>query len=261
MFSPHAADSISSNLTIADPSDNGPGAVQARAGNADPDLAHSNGEAQQDQPSSDGKPRYRILRLRDPRSPVTQERFASGEANARLNDRLAFQDGGQVMCASQSSWAAMNNAIRQAGGDPVAIEQMRPNIVVSGPDAWEEDYWGVIEGPKVMLRRQAPCQRCIFTTIDAETAKPDLKMYPLSWLRRNRRPAQWYPKSKQVLEMGERPMFGIFFNVERRLTRLSNKLRDALKITSANEEEIAGRCSISLGDVLKVSKKSHLPVL
>ncbi len=51
------------------------------------------------------------------------------------------------------------------------MEQFRPNLVVSGASAREEDSWKVIRIGDVVFDVVKPCSRCIFTTVSPERAK------------------------------------------------------------------------------------------
>ncbi len=48
------------------------------------------------------------------------------------------------------------------------MEQFRPNLVVSGASAREEDSWKVIRIGDVVFDVVKPCSRCIFTTVSPE---------------------------------------------------------------------------------------------
>ena len=50
----------------------------------------------------------------------------------------------------------------------VQMEQFRPNLVVTGAQAWEEDTWKVIRIGSVIFDVVKPCSRCIFTTVSPE---------------------------------------------------------------------------------------------
>lgn len=51
------------------------------------------------------------------------------------------------------------------------MEQFRPNLVVSGASAREEDSWKVIRIGDVVFDVVKPCSRCIFTTVSPEKGK------------------------------------------------------------------------------------------
>ncbi len=61
-------------------------------------------------------------------------------------------------------YVTSNNVVRTS----VKMEQFRPNLVVSGASAREEDSWKVIRIGDVVFDVVKPCSRCIFTTVSPE---------------------------------------------------------------------------------------------
>ena len=49
------------------------------------------------------------------------------------------------------------------------MARFRPNLVVEGGGAWEEDRWRVLEAGEVRIGLVKPCARCSVTTVDQET--------------------------------------------------------------------------------------------
>ncbi|STM39705.1 putative 2Fe-2S iron-sulfur cluster binding protein [Escherichia coli] len=64
-----------------------------------------------------------------------------------------------------------NNVVRPV----VKMEQFRPNLVVSGASAWEEDRWKVIRIGDVVFDVVKPCSRCIFTTVSPEKRAKNIR--------------------------------------------------------------------------------------
>jgi uncharacterized protein len=104
-------------------------------------------------------------------------------AYSRPEDRTAFNDGFPVLLANTASLAALNAEMAQ--GVPMA--RFRPNIVIEGHTAWEEDRWRRIRIGPVTFRVVKPCSRCIVTTVDQETGERPDKAEPLKTLGRMRR--------------------------------------------------------------------------
>lgn len=70
---------------------------------------------------------------------------------------------------------------------PVGPLQFRPNFVVSGPAAWEEDKWKFVRiGDDVVFRTIQPCTRCMLTTIDPMTGERNKDEQPIKTLRKYR---------------------------------------------------------------------------
>ena len=68
----------------------------------------------------------------------------------------------------------------------VSIEQFRPNLVVTGAAAWDEDSWKVIRIGEVVFDVAKPCSRCIFTTVSPERGQKHPSGEPLETLKRFR---------------------------------------------------------------------------
>lgn len=92
-----------------------------------------------------------------------------------------FPDGYPLLLCTQESLAALNAELPQS----LPMNRFRPNIVVSGIPAWQEDHLQYLTiGADVMLRPMKACTRCVMTRIDQSTGEPGLS--PLEALRRLR---------------------------------------------------------------------------
>jgi uncharacterized protein YcbX len=85
-----------------------------------------------------------------------------------------FSDGFPLLIAGEASLAELNQRLARAGHGPVGIERFRPNIVLAGIEAHDEDRLEMIrietgEG-QVALRPVKPCARCPIPNIDPATA-------------------------------------------------------------------------------------------
>jgi len=88
-----------------------------------------------------------------------------------------FSDGYPLLVASTASLAELNARLAAAGHAPVGIERFRPNLVLEGLEAHDEDRLDVIriataEG-EVQLRPVKPCPRCPIPNIDPATGESD----------------------------------------------------------------------------------------
>lgn len=88
-----------------------------------------------------------------------------------------FSDGYPVLLASTASLDLLNGKLAAQGHAPVGIERFRPNIVLEGVEAHDEDRLDLLriataEG-EVQLRAVKPCSRCPIPDIDPATAKVD----------------------------------------------------------------------------------------
>ena len=86
-----------------------------------------------------------------------------------------FADGFPVLVASQASLDGLNERLRAAGHAAVGMERLRPNLVIDGIEAHDEDRIDELhilasEGA-ARLRHVKPCARCPIPDIDPATAE------------------------------------------------------------------------------------------
>src|SRR5882757_4355834 len=55
------------------------------------------------------------------------------------------------------------------------MNRFRPNLVVSGADAFAEDDWKTIRIGEAVFRSTKPCERCVITTTDQASGQVDGK--------------------------------------------------------------------------------------
>lgn len=109
-----------------------------------------------------------------------------GQSTRRYKDSmlpLSFADGAPFMLISEASLADLNQRLVA----PVSMRQFRPNLVVSNTFAFEEDEWQHIRIGEVEFDVASRCTRCIFTTIDPQSAQPHAEKQPLATLMGYRR--------------------------------------------------------------------------
>lgn len=92
---------------------------------------------------------------------------------------LSFADGFPYLLVNDASL----RDLQQRCPAGVQVEQFRPNIVVSGAAAWEEDSWKVIRIGEVIFDVAKPCSRCIFTTVSPEKGQKHPSGEPLATLQ------------------------------------------------------------------------------
>jgi uncharacterized protein YcbX len=84
-----------------------------------------------------------------------------------------FSDGYPLLVASEGSLAELNRRLAAAGHTPVGIERFRPNIVLAGLEAHDEDRLDEIRiaaDSAVRLKPVKPCARCTIPDVDPATA-------------------------------------------------------------------------------------------
>ena len=76
----------------------------------------------------------------------------------------SFTDGCPFLLISEASLEDLNKRLEE----PVSMDRFRPNLVVSGVDAYTEDTWESIQIGEVTLKVAKPCARCVMTTVNQE---------------------------------------------------------------------------------------------
>jgi uncharacterized protein YcbX/ferredoxin len=99
--------------------------------------------------------------------------------------QVGFADGYPLLLISRASLNELNNRLIDKT-TPVPMAQFRPNLVVDDCDAFAEDNWQHIRIGEVEFELTKPCSRCIFTTINAETAEEHPRQEPLATLKQFR---------------------------------------------------------------------------
>ncbi len=84
---------------------------------------------------------------------------------AREGDIVSFADAFPLLLISQPSLDDLNSRLVV----PVPMNRFRPNIVVSGCGAYDEDKWKIIRVGGTFFHVKKPCSRCVTTTIDQTT--------------------------------------------------------------------------------------------
>ena len=77
-------------------------------------------------------------------------------------DAVSFADGYPVLLIGEESLTDLNARLTM----PVPMNRFRPNLVVSGADAFAEDGWKQIKIGSAVCHLVKPCARCVMTTID-----------------------------------------------------------------------------------------------
>ncbi len=109
-----------------------------------------------------GKP-VSLVEMRDDIKRQVDPDYA-GEA-----DQTGFSDGFPFLLIGQASLEDLNHRI---GGHPViTMQRFRPNLVVTGSEAYAEDEWQHIQIGSISFRVVKPCSRCSITTVDPLTGE------------------------------------------------------------------------------------------
>jgi uncharacterized protein YcbX len=116
-----------------------------------------------------GRP-LRLVRF-DPEHRRLSERRWTGAHESQV----AFADGFALLVTSTASLAELNRRLQQQGADPVDMSRFRPNLVLDGLDAHDEDHVDQLEidTPQgtVQLKLVKPCARCTIPGVDPQTGE------------------------------------------------------------------------------------------
>ncbi len=140
--------------------------------------------------------KVRLIWLDDPTRRPVDPRYADPA------DRVSFADAYPVLLTNAASLDDLNGWLLKDGplGDgrlesgssegPLPMNRFRPNVVVSGAEAWAEDGWlgRRLRVSGVTFRVVKACSRCVVTTTDQETGERGHE--PLRTLGRRRNVAQ-----------------------------------------------------------------------
>jgi uncharacterized protein YcbX len=95
---------------------------------------------------------------------------------------VGFSDGFPLLLTGEQSLAELNRHLPQ----PLPMDRFRPNVVVSGSAAFEEDTWREVMLGDLAAEVVKPCKRCAITRVDQSTGQR-VDGEPLQTLARFRR--------------------------------------------------------------------------
>lgn len=113
-------------------------------------------------------------KLRLVRFDPEHRRLSSLKWTGGLEAPNQFSDGYPVLVASEASLAELNARLAAAGHGPVGMERFRPNIVLDGLEAHDEDRLGLMRieaDVAAELLPVKPCPRCPIPNVDPATAQ------------------------------------------------------------------------------------------
>ncbi len=119
---------------------------------------------------------HRLAFMADDDVRLADPAFAEGS-------RVSFADGYPALAITEAS---LHELARRCGR-VVPAERFRPNIVVSGPPAHDEDQWRRFRAGGLTFAGVKLCPRCKVTTIDQDAGEADPASEPLRTLARYRK--------------------------------------------------------------------------
>ena len=114
------------------------------------------------------------------------------------DDVVSFADGYPLMVLSEASLTDLNSRLDK----PLPMNRFRPNLVVTGSDAFVEDDWQKIRIGDAVFRSTKPCERCVITTVEQSRGEFDGKE-PLKTLASYRLAKMVMPERLAALGIGE----------------------------------------------------------
>jgi uncharacterized protein len=106
------------------------------------------------------------------------KRLSPADWTGGLEAPNQFSDAFPLLVVGEGSLAELNRRLAAKGHEAVGIERFRPNIVLAGLEAHDEDRVDVLrvataDGAAALLRPVKPCPRCPIPNIDPATARID----------------------------------------------------------------------------------------
>jgi hypothetical protein len=98
-------------------------------------------------------------------------RLASHRYTGKVDAPYKFADAFPLLVTGTESLAAVNARLRRQGDTPVTMDRFRPNLVLDGLAAFEEDYAGTLRIGAMQLRPVKPCARCTVPGVDPATGE------------------------------------------------------------------------------------------
>ena len=102
---------------------------------------------------------------------AASKRFASKKWTGGRDVPTLFADGYPILLASQASLDDLNQKLGVQGRSGLPMNRFRPNIVIDGVEAFEEDFVETFSTGNVQLQPVKPCPRCPIPSIDQATGK------------------------------------------------------------------------------------------
>jgi uncharacterized protein len=123
----------------------------------------------QERPASMNPMKLRLVRF-DPE----HQRLSNKKWTKEIDALNQFSDGYPILVLSEASLDDLNERLLAAGHAPVGIERFRPNIVLAGLQAHDEDrtdqlHINTTQG-ELLLRLVKPCPRCPIPNVNPQTA-------------------------------------------------------------------------------------------
>lgn len=111
--------------------------------------------------------KVRLVRF-DPRARRLADRAWTGAREVENR----FSDGFPMLLIAEASLADFNERWCKAGDAPLPMDRFRPNIVIDGVQAYDEDHIAELRHADYALALVKPCPRCTVPSVDQRTGVP-----------------------------------------------------------------------------------------
>ena len=99
-------------------------------------------------------------------------RLAGSKWTGDVEAPTLFADAFPMLVISEASLADLNDKLKAQDREALPMNRFRPNIVIGGIEAFEEDYAESFRIGAVKLKPVKPCSRCNIPSIDQATGVP-----------------------------------------------------------------------------------------
>ncbi|WP_343732010.1 MOSC N-terminal beta barrel domain-containing protein [Duganella sp.] len=99
------------------------------------------------------------------------ERAVSTKWTDGVQATTMFSDGYPMLVTGTASLDDLNQKLVAAGRQSIPMNRFRPNLVIDGIEAFEEDYAESFQIGEVVLKPVKPCPRCPMPSIDQTTGE------------------------------------------------------------------------------------------
>jgi uncharacterized protein YcbX len=98
-------------------------------------------------------------------------RLAAHRYTGKDDAPFKFADAFPLLVTSTASLGGLNSRLQRQGAAAVAMSRFRPNIVLDGLPAFEEDYCKLLRVGPLAIRPVKPCTRCSVPGVDPATGE------------------------------------------------------------------------------------------
>lgn len=100
-----------------------------------------------------------------------EKRIANPKWTNGIEATTLFSDGYPMLVISEASLADLNEKLTVRGREALPMNRFRPNIVIGGTGAFDEDYAESITIGDAILKPVKPCPRCPIPSVDQSTGQ------------------------------------------------------------------------------------------